>query len=125
MDFTQAGIILRTENYEDCVAFYRDLLCLPVLFQLDRPGSILTSFDLGGTYLMVEPGGPTPSHRKSLDQSSVTLRFNVADLEKTATALEAFGVIVNRRQFDWGTVGDFVDPDGNRCQLRSEKGFGV
>lgn len=125
MDFTQAGIILRTENYEDCVGFYRDVLCLPVLFQLNRPDSVLTSFDLGGTYLMVEPDGPKPPDRKSIDESPVTLRFNVADLETTATALESRGVTVNRRQFEWGVVADFVDPDGNRCQLRSEKGFGV
>lgn len=125
MDFSQAGIILRTENYQDCVRFYRDVLYLPVLFQLNRPGSILTSFNLGGTYLMVEPDGPKPSARKSIDESPVTLRFNVADLEETARALESRGVTVNRRQFEWGVVADFVDPDGNRCQLRSEEGFGI
>ena len=125
MEFTQAGIILRIEKYEVCVAFYRDVLRLPILFQLSRTDSILTSFDLGGTYLMVEPGGPAPSLRKSLDQSPVTLRFNVVDVEKTAVALEASDVTVNRRQFDWGKIADFVDPDGNRCQLRSDEGFGI
>ena len=98
MEFTQAGIIFRTEKYEVCVAFYRDVLRLPILFQLSRVDSILTSFDLGSTYLMVEPGGPAPSHRKSLDQSPITLRFNVVDVEKTAVALEACDVTVNRRQ---------------------------
>ena len=53
----------------------------------------------------------------------MTLRLNVRDVEASAAALEARGVrVVIRREF-WGTVGDFVDPDGNRCALRDEDSF--
>lgn len=27
------------------------------------------------------------------------------------------------RREPWGTVGDFLDPDGNRCSLRDEGSF--
>jgi hypothetical protein len=33
------------------------------------------------------------------------------------------GVIVNIRREVWGTVADFVDPDGNYCSLRDEESF--
>ncbi len=29
------------------------------------------------------------------------------------------GVGVERRVFDWGRIGVFIDPDGNGCELKS------
>ncbi len=83
MQISKAGVILLTDRYEDCVAFYEEVLELPVLFRLDRADSRLTCFDLGGAYLMVEPGGPLFSHGgeagRSPGQSPVKLRFNVEE----------------------------------------------
>lgn len=53
MQVTQAGIILFTENYARCVDFYGAVLGLEQLHQIDRPGETLTTFALGGAYLMV------------------------------------------------------------------------
>lgn len=119
MQFRQAGIILVTCDYAACVAFYGNTLKLPLMFQLDRPDSTLTCFDLGGVYLMVEPGrGEEPR------QSPVKLRFNVEDVAATADSLRRAGVEITVNQYGWGTTAEFADPDGNRCALRSVGGFG-
>lgn len=68
----------------------------------------------GGTAV---PGG------KPIERSPVILRFNVRDVEATAELLKARGVHVSIRREVWGTVGDFVDPDGNQCALRDEGSF--
>ncbi len=49
----QPGLILFTENYDACLAFYRDVLELAVVHS--QPG--LTRFAFGSGYLMVERGG--------------------------------------------------------------------
>ncbi len=129
MQISKAGVILLTDRYEDCVAFYEEVLELPVLFRLDRADSRLTCFDLGGAYLMVEPGGPLFSHGgeagRSPGQSPVKLRFNVEDVGASAMELQDKGVAIALHHHDWGTTAEFADPDGNRCALRSDQGFGA
>lgn len=124
MRYTRTGLILCTENYEECVAFYSDVLGLPILNALDNDHSKLTCFDLGGdSYLMVETGGTAIPAGKSLDQNPVWLRFNVEDVEQAAAELRGKGVDVKIRKEVWGTVADFMDPDGNVCSLRDEATF--
>ena len=123
MELTRSGIILCTERYEACVDFYRRTLGLPDLFSLDNEHSKLTCLDMAGSYLMIETGGTAVPGGKSVEQSPVILRFNVGDVEATAEVLEARGVRVAIRREVWGTVGDFVDPDGNQCALREEASF--
>ncbi len=122
MQISKAGIILVTERYEGCVAFFGEVLGLPLMFRLDRADSKLTCFDLGGAYLMVEPGLPEAGRS---GRSPVKLRFNVEEIETSAMELRGKGVEVTVRQHDWGTTAEFADPDGNRCALRSDRGFGV
>jgi lactoylglutathione lyase len=110
----QPGLILFTENYARCISFYRDTLGLPVIFSKDQ----LCALKFGSGYLMVETGGQAGSEGKSRQQNPVTLRFNVADIETAAAMLRARGVAVQIRRRDWGITGDFLDPDGNRCELR-------
>ena len=45
------------------------------------------------------------------------------DLGGSYLMIETGGVRVEIRREPWGTVGDFVDPDGNRCALRDEDSF--
>ena len=45
------------------------------------------------------------------------------DVEAAAERLEARGVRVSIRREVWGTVGDFIDPDGNRCSLRDARTY--
>ena len=123
MDLKRSGVIVFTEQYEACVDFYRRVLELPEMFSLDDEHSTLTCLDMGGSYLMIETGGTAMPEGRSIEQSPVKLRFNVADVDAAARLLESRGVIVVIRREAWGTVGDFVDPDGNRCSLRDEDSF--
>ena len=125
METRRTGVILCTSDYPGCVEFYKEVLRLPVLFALNQSHSVLTCFDMGGSYLMVEPGGRANPEGKSIEESPVWLRFNVDDVEAAAEVLEGRGVSVRIRREVWGTVGDFKDPDGNRCSLRDEATFGA
>ena len=121
MKFERTGVILCTEKYDDCVAFYSSVLNLPILEVLDDEHSKLTVFDFGAkTYLMVETGGEAVPSGKSLKQNPVWLRFNVKSVEDASQELLENGVDVRIRREPWGTVGDFMDPDGNVCSFREE-----
>ena len=111
----QTGLVLFTENYQACERFYRDTIGLEVF--ADKGNLIVLVF--GSGYLMVEDAGVAVPGGKSRAQSPVTLRFNVADVEAVAAQLREKGVPVEVASFDWGTIGTFLDPDGNRCELRN------
>jgi lactoylglutathione lyase len=121
MKYERTGVILCTEKYNECVAFYSEVLELPVLEILDHKHSKLTVMSLGkDTYLMVETGGTAIPSGKNLNQNPVWFRFNVNNVEVTAQELMNKNIQVKIRKEVWGTVGDFMDPDGNICSLREE-----
>ena len=121
MKYERTGVILCTEKYTECVAFYSGVLNLPILEVLDDEHSKLTVMRFGkDTYLMVETGGTAIPSGKKLHQNPVWLRFNVKNVENAAQELMDKGVRVKIRKEVWGTVGDFMDPDGNVCSLREE-----
>ena len=124
MKFTMAGIILFTDNYEQCVEFYGSVLELEVLHEIDREGERLTTFCLGGSYLMIETGGVASEAAKTVAQNPTKLRFNVTDVVATSERLQRKGVRVSVTTHAWGTTAEFTDPDGNLCALRSDDGFG-
>ena len=121
MKFERTGVILCTEKYDECVAFYSEVLKLPVVETLDDEHSKLTVLRFGeDTYLMVETGGKAVPSGKDLIQNPVWLRFNVKSVEDAAAELLDKGIDVQIRKEVWGTVGDFRDPDGNMCSFREE-----
>jgi len=121
MKFERTGVILCTERYDECVAFYEQTLGLTRLETLDNEHSKLTVLGFGSdTYLMIETGGDAFPSGKNLGQNPVWLRFNVKDVVSASEELQAAGIQVKIRREVWGTVGDFVDPDGNICSLREE-----
>jgi lactoylglutathione lyase len=121
MKFERTGVILCTEKYDECVAFYSEVLNLPVIESLDDEHSKLTALRFGeDTYLMVETGGKAVPSGKDLIQNPVWLRFNVKSVEDAAAELLDKGIDVQIRKEVWGTVGDFRDPDGNMCSFREE-----
>jgi len=125
MDFTKAGIILFTQNYKECVDFYGNILELETLHEIDRPGERLTTFSLGDTYLMIETGGVAHDGPKPIECCPTKFRFNVPDVKAASDELRSKGIKVRVVDNSWGTTAEFSDPDGNRCALRSNKGFGV
>ena len=124
MNYTRTGLILCTENYEACVEFYTTILELPILHVFDNEHSKLTCISIGeSTYLMIETEGHSVPNGKNLDENPIILRFNVEDVDNAAGELESKGVDVTIRKEVWGTVADFMDPDGNMCSLRDEASF--
>ncbi|WP_111734443.1 VOC family protein [Roseovarius amoyensis] len=124
MNFTKAGVILNTENYRDCVDFYGSILGLPILQQFGNGSDEITVFSLGSSYLMVEHGGTAHPEGKSNSTCPTKFRFNVRDVDASASELREKGVALTVLHHDWGTTAEFSDPDGNRCALRSDEGFG-
>lgn len=123
MQAVRTGIILNTENYTACRAFYRDVLGLEELFDKEESGEELCCFAFGGAYLMIESGGHAHPAGKSPRECPAKLRFNVPDIEATLRALHAHGIAAEIRRFDWGTTINLFDPDGNRVGIRDEAGF--
>jgi len=124
VDIERTGLVLHVERYAACVEFYRERVGLAVELEKDEPGQTLVLLTLGNSYLMIEPGGSALDAAKSLRENPVTIRFNVADVDAAAAGLRQHGVEVAVSRFEWGVIGDFHDPDGNRCQLREAASFG-
>ncbi len=114
MQTDKPGIILFTEHYDACVRFYRDLFGLATIFELDS----LVCLEFGGAYLMIESGGIAKLGEKSRAENPTVIRFNVADVAVAAVELRSKGVEVSVERYDWGIIGVFHDPDGNRCELK-------
>ncbi|WP_164659144.1 VOC family protein [Tropicibacter sp. Alg240-R139] len=125
MKFTTAGVILFTHNYDACVDFYGRVLGLDMSHRIDRAGEQLTTFRLGDTYLMVEEGGVGSAHAKTIGQNPTKFRFNVPDVAVSVQELKDRGITPKVCHHGWGTTAEFTDPDGNRCALRSDDGFGI
>ena len=119
MNVIQHGIILFVEKYVECVDFYRDVLSLQVAYEKES----LTCFHFGSAYLMLEDGGKCSMAEKSRAQNPTVLRFNVSDLEAAAAELESKCCPVERLSFEWGRIGVFKDPDGNRCEMKNAPSF--
>lgn len=72
-------IAQKADDLDRAVAFYRDVLDLPLLARFDPPG--LAFFDLGGSRLLLEGNA-----------ASSVLYLRVDDIEAAAAALKARGV---------------------------------
>ena len=94
------------------------------MFKIDRTGEKLTTFNMGGVYLMIETGGTAQDGGKSEATCPTKLRFNVSDIQATCEDLRQKGLQAKVIDHTWGTTAEFFDPDGNRCALRSDQGFG-
>jgi lactoylglutathione lyase len=119
MKLSRTGIILNTENYQACVDFYRELFCLPILFQLDD----LTCFEFMGSYLMIETAGRANAAGKTVAECPSKLRFNVPDIEEALRGVQAFGITAVIERQPWGSTINIHDPDGNRIGIRDEAMF--
>ncbi len=117
------GIILNTENFEECVSFYRDLFGLRQLFEKKEGDFKLACLEYGNGYLMVEQGGKAKNGVKSPKEGSFKLRFNVEDLEVALAEIRAWGIQAEIQESSWGRTINISDPDGNRVGVRDEAGF--
>lgn len=86
------GVILGTGRYQDCLRF-------------------------GSGYVMIETGGKPGRAEMPVAENPAVLRFHVPDFDVAADALRRAGIAVNLQHFNRGSIGVFVDPDGNPCEL--------
>lgn len=111
-------IAQRVHDTARAVAFYRDVLGVPLLFT--APPN-LAFFDCGGVRLMLSPPSP------GLDHPGSVLYFAVDDIRTAAAALEARGVTFTTPPAKIATLADrevwlaaFSDTEGNPLALMSE-----
>ena len=112
-------IAVNVLDLERAVAFYRDALGLPLLFQV--PG--LAFFDCGGVRLMLSrPETP------EFDHASSVLYFRVADIEAAHGELAGRGVAFRDAPHKIADMPDhelwmtfFDDTEGNLHALMAEK----
>ena len=113
-------IHISVSDLDRAVAFYRDVLGLPLLFQV--PGQPMAFFDCGGVRLYIA----VPSDPKYRANSFVYYR--VADIEAAYAQLAGRGVgflgppsLVHRSATSELWMAGFRDPDGNYAQIMAEK----
>ena len=123
MKIVRKGIILNTERYVACVAFYREVLGLRYLFEKSENGFSLTCLEFGDSYLMIETEGKAVPEGKSIEQSPAKLRFHVDDIAEAKDYLMAKGIEAEIEEYEWGSTINLFDPDGNRIGIRDESGF--
>lgn len=109
-------------DIDRAVAFYRDVLGLPLLFT--APPS-LAFFDCAGVRLMLSP--PSPGH----DHPGSVLYFAVDDIQSHARLLQDRGVTLTTSPTKIATLADrevwlaaFTDSEGNPLALMSEPRLG-
>ncbi|MFM2078964.1 MAG: hypothetical protein RJA49_2854 [Actinomycetota bacterium] len=110
------------EDMDRAVAFYRDVLGLPLVARFDPPG--LAFFDLGSTRLLLEAGAPP-----------ALLYLGVADVAATTERLRTAGVAIESEPHiifvdaagQFGTAGEaeemsfFRDSEGNLVGLAGRR----
>jgi lactoylglutathione lyase len=123
MNISRTGVILNTEQYDECVDFYRKVFELKILFQQVDGDFRLTCLEFGAAYLMIETGGFASTGGKSVSQNATKLRFNVTDINIALKKLTVLGIDAEVTRNDWGSTINLFDPDGNRIGIRDEAGF--
>ena len=119
MKFDRTGLILYTINYEQCVDFYKNILELPIMFTSD----MLTCFQLGESYLMVELDDEGNREDNSSHRIKTCIRLNVSDVKSAANRLIEKNIEVDYQEHSWGTIAKFLDPDGNLCAFKDSDMF--
>lgn len=124
-DAIEIGILVR--DAERSLAFYRDVLGLEYLGDLEFPGTQMWRFQVGGSVIKLlaqdpppEPAGPTPTAGLSY------LSLFVSNLEEIVEQVAAAGctIAIAITEFRPGARFAFVlDPEGNRIELLDVAGL--
>ncbi len=114
-----AQLLIPVEDFDKGVAFYRDTLGIPFLFQAPPQ---MAFFNCGGVRLLV---GVMPAGQVA--QRGSAIYFQVADIGAVFSDLKGKGVcfkaephLVHRTPKSELWLAEFVDPDGNQLALMSE-----
>jgi predicted enzyme related to lactoylglutathione lyase len=113
-----AQVHVSVTDLDRSVAFYRDVLGVPLLFTV--PGQAMAFFASGDVRLYL--GVPEPGF-----ESRVTLYFRVADIDAEHARLTGLGVdagtphVVHRDGSTELWMSNFTDPDGHHLVLMQER----
>jgi lactoylglutathione lyase len=109
---TLGYVIVFTSNMDRSIAFYRDVLGLP----LKRQSPKWTEFDTGGTRLALHLAHSSehPHTHGSMPAGHCHVGITVADLDAFHNEMVAKGVkcIEPPKQEDFGRLALYADPDG-------------
>jgi methylmalonyl-CoA/ethylmalonyl-CoA epimerase len=115
-------VALHVEDMDRAVAFYRDVIGLPLLARFDPPG--LAFFDLGGTRLLLEVAAPTAL----LYLGTEDVRITTEELKAAGVAFETEPhVIFVDEAGQFGPAGEseemafFRDSEGNLIALSGRR----
>ena len=116
---TVSQVLIPVDDFERGLAFYRDVLGLPLLFSAPPQ---MAFFMCGSVRLLV---GALPPGQKA--QRGSTIYFQVSDIHAVHATLSANGVhfragphVVNRTPKSDLWLAEFSDPDGNQLALMAE-----
>ena len=116
---TITQLLIPIDDFEHGVAFYRDVLGIPLLFSAPPQ---MAFFQCGSVRLLV---GVMPLGEKA--QRGSQIYFGVKDIQSIYASLAAQGVqfkapphVVNRSAKSEIWLAEFVDPNGNQLALMSE-----
>ena len=123
MDVTRTGVILNTQNYRDCVSFYRDIFDLKVLFEKSEANFKLTCLTFGDSYLMIETDGISDPEGKTMAQGFLKLRFEVFNLEAALIRTQKLRPETKIIELPWGSTINIFDPDRTSVGIRDEATF--
>jgi predicted enzyme related to lactoylglutathione lyase len=122
-DATIGQLLVPVDDFERGVAFYRDVLGLPLLFAAPPQ---MAFFMCGSVRLLV--GVPPPGEKT---QRGSAIYFRVADIGAVHQSLSAKGAqfraaphVVHRTPKSELWLAEFADPDGNQLALMSELPIG-
>lgn len=123
MDIERVGVILNVEKYDECIAFYQEVLELKIMFSKVEGDFKLTCLEFGSGYLMIETEGFAEPNGKSIKSCPSKLRFNVADIENACQRIKHYDPSAEVINSEWGSTINIYDPDGNRIGIRDEVSF--
>ncbi|MGN7358110.1 VOC family protein [Paenibacillus sp. SAF-054] len=115
MNIKETGFILFLEDYDKNVNFYTDKLGLRIRERKEG----LTKLDFGSGYLMIEGNGVSSYTEKNRSQNPTVIRMEVDDFKETINELENREISIEVHEFNWGTIGVIIDPEGNRIEIKN------
>lgn len=116
MKVDQFVVNVNSEQSEEMIAFYRDIVGLTPNPDVS-PGAFMAG---SSTFISFIIEGHDGVKGQAKEPERVLLNFLVDDVEAEQQRLEAQGVKFVRpatRDPGFGVVATFLDPDGNYCQL--------
>ena len=118
MSYKLYAVRIFSFQWEASLAFYRDVLGLPLHFSDENLG--WAQFDLQGSYIGLERCDPDDPEVRALVGRFVGISIQIDDIHATYDSLRAKGVKFTgppEKQPWGGSLAHFADPDGNVLTL--------